>query len=68
MATLSYVLVQAAERLHIADELTRFEKAGEPRNQQPDILISCFSGLSWKFALIAYDGIRTTTHSRLRAE
>ena len=43
---------------YIADELTRFEKAGEPRNQQPDILISCFSGLSWKFALIAYDGIR----------
>ena len=48
------------DRIHgyLADELASFEKPGEPRNQQPDILISCFSGLSWKFALIAYDGIR----------
>ena len=48
------------DRIHgyIADELTKYEKPGEPRNQQPDIIISCFSGLSWKFALIAYDGIR----------
>ena len=44
--------------VYISDELTKYEKPGESRNQQPDIIISCFSGLSWKFALIAYDGIR----------
>ena len=43
---------------HIASELNRFEKPGQPRNKQNDILITCFSGLSWKFALIAYDGVR----------
>ncbi len=48
------------EQIHafIASELSRFEKLGEPRNKQDDILIHCFSGLSWKFALIAYDGVR----------
>jgi hypothetical protein len=44
--------------LYIADELTKFEKAGQPRNKQNDIIINCFSGLSWKFPLIVYDGVR----------
>ena len=41
-----------------ADELSKFEKPGEPRNKQNDILINCFSGMSWKFALVVYDGVR----------
>ena len=53
-------MTKLMDRIHgyIADELVKYEKPGEPRNQQPDIIISCFSGLSWKFALITYDGIR----------
>jgi hypothetical protein len=42
----------------IKEELAKFEEAGIPRNKQPDIVIHCFSGLSWKFALVAYDAIR----------
>lgn len=44
---------------YVADELGKFEKPGEPRNKQNDIIINCFSGLSWKFALIVYDGVRS---------
>lgn len=43
---------------YVGDELAKFEKPGEPRNKQNDILVNCFSGLSWKFALVVYDGIR----------
>lgn len=49
------------ERIHtyIFDELAKFEKPGESRDKQNDIIINCFSGLSWKFALIAYDAVRS---------
>ena len=43
---------------YVTDELAKFEKPGEPRNKQNDILINCFSGMSWKFALVVYDGVR----------
>ncbi len=43
---------------YIAEELAKFEKQGEPRNKQNDIVIQCFSGMSWKFALVTYDAVR----------
>ena len=44
---------------YVSEELAKFEKAGEPtRDKQNDIVIHCFSGLSWKFALVTYDAIR----------
>ena len=48
------------DRIHIylRDELSKFELEGEPRNKQNDVVIHCFSGLSWKFALVAYDAVR----------
>lgn len=48
------------EQIHqyIAEELGKFEKPGEPRNKQNDIVIQCFSGMSWKFALVVYDAVR----------
>ena len=48
------------EQVHtyVAQELAKFEKPGEPRNKQNDIVIHCFSGMSWKFALVVYDAVR----------
>ena len=43
---------------YVKEQLQVFEKAGEPRNKQNDIVIHCFSGLSWKYALVAYDAVR----------
>ena len=44
---------------YVAEELAKFEKPGEPRDKQNDIIVHCFSGLSWKFALVSYDAIRS---------
>jgi biopolymer transport protein ExbD len=53
-------MVAEVERVHqyLGDELKKFENAGEPRNKQNDVVIHCYSGLSWKYALIAYDAVR----------
>jgi hypothetical protein len=34
------------------------EKPGVGRKEQDPIVINCFSGLSWKFALVTYDAVR----------
>lgn len=44
---------------YIGEELAKFEDASQPRNKQQDIVINCYSGLSWKFALISYDAVRS---------
>jgi Biopolymer transport protein ExbD/TolR len=44
---------------YVAEELAKFEKPGEPRDKQNDIIVHCFSGLSWKFALVTYDAVRS---------
>ena len=41
----------------IAKQLTTYEKAGARKEQNP-VTIHCFSNLSWRFALVAYDGVR----------
>jgi Biopolymer transport protein ExbD/TolR len=48
------------DQLHrdIGAELAAFEKAGLARNRQDTVLISCFSGLSWKFPLVVFDAVR----------
>ena len=40
------------------EALGAFELDGRARNKQPDVVIICYSGLSWKFAIIAYDAVR----------
>ncbi|MBA3685285.1 MAG: biopolymer transporter ExbD [Planctomycetes bacterium] len=42
----------------IANELASREEQGLPRAQQHPIVVSCYSGLSWKYALLAYDAVR----------
>ena len=48
------------EQIHqyIDEELAKYEQQGRPRKEQNDIVIHCFSGMSWKYALLAYDAVR----------
>lgn len=48
------------EQIHqyIDSELSKYEQEGKPRKEQNDIVIHCFSGMSWKYALLAYDAVR----------
>jgi hypothetical protein len=48
------------ERMHayVKKELAERDLDGRPRGQQPQIVISCFSGMPWKYALLAYDAVR----------
>ena len=43
---------------YIASELEKFEVAGKSRKDQHEVVLHCYSGMSWKFALIAYDAVR----------
>ncbi|MFW5750439.1 MAG: biopolymer transporter ExbD [Planctomycetota bacterium] len=45
---------------YLAQALARADgvRAREERAQMDPIVIQCFSGLPWKYALVAYDGIR----------
>ena len=44
---------------YIKDNLTKFEVGNAAdRKAQAPITIHCFSGLSWKYALVAYDACR----------
>ena len=54
-------VVASLDQMHkyIFDELTKFENATpSDRKGQSPVVINCFSGLSWKFALVAYDAVR----------
>jgi hypothetical protein len=55
------------EQIHtyLASELGKYETAGQARNEQNDIVIHCFSGLSWKFALVTYDAVRAYEASKV---
>ncbi len=48
------------EEIHryIETALEKYEANGKPRKEQNDIVIHCFSGMSWKYALLAYDAVR----------
>ena len=43
---------------HIYAYLDAAEQAGAERDQQRPIVIHCFSALSWKYAMVAYDAVR----------
>jgi hypothetical protein len=43
---------------YIATSLKAYEVAGKDRKDQPEIVIHCFSGLSWRYAIMAYDACR----------
>ncbi len=43
----------------IHEALKRYEIPGKPRKEQSEIVVSCFSALSWRYALIAYDAARS---------
>jgi hypothetical protein len=47
------------EKVHayIFKQLEGFEIAGERKTQNP-VTINCFSGMSWKYALVSYDAVR----------
>lgn len=43
----------------VGDGLTRYEVPGTAeRKDQVPVIIHCFSGMSWRFALVAYDAVR----------
>ena len=48
-------------RIHrfIHEELAQLEIAGQDRAAQPRVVVQCFSGLSWQYALVAYDAVRS---------
>ena len=56
----SKVMENMVEEIHqyVEAELTKYEQAGKPRKEQYDVVIHCFSGMSWKYALLAYDAVR----------
>jgi biopolymer transport protein ExbD len=54
-------VVASVDEIHryISDELAKFESANpSDRQHQSPVVINCFSGLSWKFALVSYDAVR----------
>jgi len=42
----------------IGEALAKFETGAGERKDQTPIIIHCFSGMSWRFALVAYDAVR----------
>lgn len=51
--------VVTAIHAYIFSSLSRREKPGAgSRTEQDPVVIHCFSGLSWKFALVVYDAVR----------
>lgn len=55
----SNALIDQMDQIHgfISGHLARVEKGGE-RSKQDPVIIHCFSGMPWKFALVAYDAVR----------
>ena len=43
---------------HIYSYLEAAEIAGNTRDEQRPVVIHCFSALSWKYAMVAYDAVR----------
>ncbi len=54
----------AALHAYVAGELAKREESGQPRARQHAVVVSCFSGLSWKYALLAYDSVRAYERDR----
>lgn len=56
----SPVMREQVNMLHayVAQELRRFEGTVPLRKDLPPVIVSSFSGLSWKYALLAYDAVR----------
>ncbi len=56
----SALMRQQVENFHayVFQELETREQSGKPRNEQPPVVISCYSGMSWKYAILAYDSVR----------
>lgn len=42
----------------IGNALEKFETGSGERKDQYPVIIHCFSGMSWRFALVAYDAVR----------
>jgi biopolymer transport protein ExbD len=42
----------------IGAALEKYENGEGERNKQVPVIIHCFSGMSWRFALVAYDAVR----------
>jgi hypothetical protein len=58
------------DRVHayVAQGLAAFEQPGAERSTQVEIGIHCYSGLSWKHAVTAYDAVRGYENERTRGQ
>jgi len=56
----SPVMKEQVAMLHayVAQQLAKFEGTAPLRKDLPPVIVSSFSGLSWKYALLAYDAVR----------
>ncbi|MHC5066949.1 MAG: biopolymer transporter ExbD [Planctomycetota bacterium] len=52
---------------HLHGQLMALEHAGQPRDEQDPIVIHCFSGLAWKYALATYDAVRSYEQGHVAA-
>jgi len=43
---------------YVKTELQKRELPGKPRKEQVSVVIMCFSQMSWKYAILAYDAVR----------
>ncbi len=43
---------------YLFQQLSRFETNQTPRSEETPIVLHCFSGMPWKYALLVYDAIR----------
>ena len=64
--------VVAAEQIraihrHVAEHLHRYEEDHGTRSDQPPVVVRCFSGLPWRYAVAVYDAIRAYEFSAARA-
>lgn len=55
-ASLSPYLAGIHEFIH--EQLERYETPGSPRKEQSPVIVHCFSGTAWRYALVAYDAVR----------
>lgn len=53
---------------YIHQHLAEFEKGAPTRKDEDPIIIHCFSGLPWKFALAAYDAVREWEKGKFSGE
>ncbi len=59
-------VLAAMDEVHgfVTQSLESYETGSGERKEQNPVIIHCFSGMSWRFALIAYDAVRAYEASK----